>query len=226
MIETFYSQFMGPNDTVFDVGSQYGGRINVFVKLAAKVVGVEPVNMNFDKLATQFAGNPKVHLVHKAMGAAPGKANIRTSIAYPEHLASLSDEFIDVCKQRCTDFWPPNDYWNTTQEVEVTTLDALIQEFGKPNFIKIDTEGYEQQVLAGLSQPVRGLSFEFLSVWVSAAISCVDRCAAIGMTSFNLSTYESFVFESPWCSAEEMKLRLSRLDNIDNKLFGDVYARG
>ena len=38
--------------------------------------------------------------------------------------------------------------------VPATTLDELIAAYGIPAFVKIDVEGMEHEVLAGLSQPV------------------------------------------------------------------------
>ena len=46
----------------------------------------------------------------------------------------------------------------------VTTLDRLIAQHGVPSFIKIDVEGFEDQVLAGLTHPVPALSFEFTTI--------------------------------------------------------------
>jgi hypothetical protein len=44
--------------------------------------------------------------------------------------------------------------------VKMTTLDLLIQEYGVPDYVKVDVEGYELEVLRGLTHPVRMISFE------------------------------------------------------------------
>ena len=48
--------------------------------------------------------------------------------------------------------------------VPVTTLDALIERHGVPSFVKVDAEGFEEEVLQGLSRSIKALSFEFTVV--------------------------------------------------------------
>lgn len=54
------------------------------------------------------------------------------------------------------------------------TLDALIEDFGKPKYIKIDVEGYEDKVLEGLSHKVDLISFEFSRWFEDCTIRCLD----------------------------------------------------
>ena len=89
-------------------------------------------------------------------------------------------------------------------------MDALIEEYGEPAFAKIDVEGWEPEVLSGLSTPLRGLSFEvhnFQSAKAEACIALLDRMADY---AYSYSPGESFILE-PWPPRELA-------------LFGDVYA--
>ena len=45
--------------------------------------------------------------------------------------------------------------------VPCTTLDCLIEEYGRPDYIKLDIEGAELDALAGLSSRVDLISLEF-----------------------------------------------------------------
>ena len=108
--------------------------------------------------------------------------------------------------------------------VPVTTFDQLIDVYGEPAFCKIDVEGFEYQVLKGLSRPIKALSYEYTPENIGNAISCTERLAALGTFEFNYSVAETLTWALPtWISAAEIKSVLSKLANTDSG--GDVYAR-
>lgn len=57
--------------------------------------------------------------------------------------------------------------------VTVTTLGALAVEFGEPIFVKVDTEGYELEVLKGMSFRPRALSLEFHAEAIDLLADCL-----------------------------------------------------
>jgi hypothetical protein len=78
----------------------------------------------------------------------------------------------------------------------VTTLDALVAEHGEPAFCKIDVEGFELDVLRGLSRPVRALSFEYLPPAHDAALAALDLVDGLGDYAYNYSPVETLRFAS------------------------------
>jgi len=113
--------------------------------------------------------------------------------------------------------------WTRTDHVPATTLDALIARHGVPAFIKIDVEGFEAEALAGLTQPVKALSFEFTTTQRDVALACVERCVALGYRRFNAALGESQILvNADWIDATAMTRWLTELPHDANS--GDVYA--
>jgi hypothetical protein len=108
-------------------------------------------------------------------------------------------------------------------EVDTTTLDALIERFGMPSFVKIDVEGAEPEVLAGLSRPVAGLSFEYLPRALDYARTCTARLSELGPYEFNWSVGESGGLAERWISGGELMAALETPEA--QRRPGDVYAR-
>ncbi|MBM3479865.1 MAG: FkbM family methyltransferase, partial [Alphaproteobacteria bacterium] len=114
--------------------------------------------------------------------------------------------------------------WDARVEVPVTTLDALVAAHGVPRFAKIDVEGFELDVLRGLSRPLPALSFEFTTIQRDVAFACLARLAALGDYRFDLALGESqeLAFGDNPLDAAAMAAHLRALPHAANS--GDVYA--
>ncbi|MFD0532872.1 FkbM family methyltransferase [Actinomadura luteofluorescens] len=128
-----------------------GGRVRVWRGLGARVVAVEPQPDCLRVLRLFFGRDRGVALVPGAAGAEPGRARLALSTATPT-VSSMSPGWI---KAVTTDRGFARVRWDRSVGVEVTTLDELIAVHGVPAFCKIDVEGFEADVLAGLSRPLR-----------------------------------------------------------------------
>lgn len=213
----FYSQFIKKGDLCFDVGANIGNKTNIFLKLGAKVVAIEPQELACQKIYKLYGDNENLTIINKGLAEKPGFLEL--SIAEDRSvLATMSEKW----KKEGGIF---KDYtWTKTQKVSVLTLNDLISEYGLPRFCKIDVEGFEQQVLKGLSQPIPYLSFEFHKSFLDDAFSCVKHLALLGKTEFNCCFGESmeFIFKT-WVSSSEILLKIEQSNDKD--LWGDIYVK-
>lgn len=215
----FYRAFVRPGDLCFDVGANLGDRTDIFLRLGARVVAVDPQPLCADRLRQRFKGNSRVSIVAKALGAAGGEADMQLSSA--DTISSLSSEWID--KVRASGRFAQYQ-WQGRIKVPMTTLDELIREFGRPAFCKIDVEGYEDQVLRGLSQNLPCLSFEFTPEYLEPALKSVQHLDRLGRARFNYSEAETMrLAMEEWVPADKMRKLLTELP--DKSIFGDVYVK-
>lgn len=216
----FYAQFVAPGMLCFDVGAHVGNRIRAWRRLGARVVAIEP-QRDLSRLLTRWYGRDgQVTVLETALGRTAGTATMHVSDRTPT-VTTLSREWLDTLGR---DPRFAGVAWPSRQEVRVTTLDALIAEHGEPGFVKIDIEGYEAEALAGLSQPLPALSFEYLPATRGIALECIDRLETLGRYRFNRSPGESHeLVRDDWIDAARMREEIAGLP-ADGRS-GDVYAR-
>jgi len=216
----FYAQFIQPGDLCFDIGAHVGNRVLVWSRLGARIVAVEPQPACLALLRRLYGRSSYVTLVDQAVGAAPGRQTLRISSAHPT-VTTLSESWIEAV-QASTGF--AGVQWEETTGVEVTTLDALIARYGAPAFCKIDIEGYEGAALAGLTQPLQALSFEFVPAAKEDALTCLARLQQLGEYTFNWSLGEQHRWQAAeWRDHDGMAEYLKGLGVDDPS--GDIYAR-
>jgi FkbM family methyltransferase len=219
-LRRLYSTFVRADDLVFDVGAHAGNRTRALVALGCRVVALEPQPDFARLLRTLFGRSTRVEIVEAAAGAAAGRATLSISERTPT-VTTLAGGWRDA---RAREPGFDGVAWNRRLDVEITTLDRLIERWGAPAFVKIDVEGAEPAVLAGLSRAVPALSFEYLPAALAEVRACVDRLASLGPYRFNWSPGEAFqLASSTWLSGNEL---LDRLESpAERQRSGDVYAR-
>lgn len=219
-MDRLYAGFVAAGDLAFDVGSHVGDRIGAFRRCGARVVALEPQPDCARIIQAIYAGDRDVTLVESACGPQAGTLNLHINSKNPT-VTTASTEFVKAADG--AGGWE-GQVWDRTINVPVTTLDTLIATYGRPAFIKIDVEGFEADVLCGLSTAVPALSFEFTTIQRAVAAQCLGLIAKLGAYQFNVALGESQELTfADWISAAAMTAHIAALPHDANS--GDVYAR-
>lgn len=215
----FYAAFIRSGALCFDIGANYGNRVEAFLSAGASVVAVEPQKGCCEQLRKKFGS--KITIINKGVGAKPG-----SMIFYQSNISALSSFSADwitaVQNQRFE-----NATWEVSDHIEMTTVDDLIREFGKPAYIKIDVEGFECEVLTGLSEPVPMISFEYtVPERTDNAMACIHKIISLSEEvecNYTVREQMRFVLKN-WISANEMVELVRSKDFVDASA-GDIYVR-
>jgi FkbM family methyltransferase len=219
-LRRFYGRFLGRGDLVFDVGAHVGNHVRSFAALGCRVVALEPQPALASLLRRWFASEPLVTVLEAAASETAGRASLAISDRTPT-VATLAAGWRD---RRASEPDFATVRWNRQVDVDTTTLDTLIEQFGRPAFVKIDAEGSEPAVLAGLSTPVGLLAFEYLPRALDQVEACVTRLSRLGDYAFNWSVGETYRLGAPeWLGGRGLVDRL-RTEELQRRS-GDVYAR-
>jgi FkbM family methyltransferase len=214
----FYAALLVPGDLAFDIGAHVGNRTEAMLRAGARVVALEPQRAFHRYLRRTLPDG--VTLLPLAAGAAPGRASLAVSRLHPT-VSSLAPGFAEQLGGRAGF---AHVTWDAREPVEVTTLDALIARFGRPRLIKIDVEGFEAEVLAGLSTPVDIVAFEYLPEALEVAFAALDRMAGLGAYRFNVVIGEGTAFAlAAWVGPQAMRRELVALARSGRP--GDIYGR-
>mgnify|MGYP001374673666 CR=1 FL=1 len=216
-----YEQIIKPGYLCFDIGANMGNKSQLMLSLGSKVIAFEPQTQCYDNLVSRFHNDDNIIIEKIALSNYRGESSIFISNAHT--ISSMSTEFIgEVKKSRFASY-----NWNEQEPVNTDMLDNMISKYGVPNFIKIDVEGYEYEVLTGLSDPdsVNLVSIEFTPELKHNTKKCMDYLISIGCDlEFNYSDGETGVFTyENWLDYDSMWDILSKDES--RYTFGDVYIK-
>jgi len=198
---------------IFDVGANVGEKTRVFLKLGGKVIAFEPQPDCVKELNHRCGNNNNLIIINSGLSSTEGKGELYVR---PHRGAS------GLVKE-----WEGN--IESVIDVNLVTLDNMIEIHVRPFYIKIDVEGYEFEVLKGLSQKIPLISFEYhlRENDIQKAVKCINYLSEISEVSLNITPAESLIFKFPcWKSKEEFfKILPNDFDKKSEFAYGDIWVK-
>ncbi len=185
------------SELVFDVGANAGHKAVVFAEYSKKVVCVEPDPTCVAFLKSRFANRSQIVVVEKGVANCEGELEFKqwsdgsAFNTFSDKWVGNREVSIGMRAQKIV-------------KVRTTTLDQLITQFGQPNLIKIDVEGFELQVLQGLSTSIPYITFECnLPIFEQETLKCIALLQELSpQYRFNWTGLDSACYgESCWLDA-------------------------
>jgi FkbM family methyltransferase len=204
---------------VFDIGANVGNTVEQFLNNSEKVICFEPNPALVSHLKHRFNGAP---VVVDGRGVSNHKGKQIFKISNANTISTFSEDWIN--NSRFT-----NSYnWNRTVEVETTTLDSIIDEYGVPDYIKIDIEGYEYEVLTSFSKLLSNtvVAFEWAEEQKLKIESTINYLNKLGYNMFGYTISDGILYDDQvdWKEYNDFNLLESLLSERKEK-WGMIYFK-
>jgi len=210
---SFYQNLLPSGGLVFDVGANIGEKSEALLEAGMKVIAFEPNPEVIAELLGRCRHRQEWTLIQTALS---GSAGIASFYARTSHESSGFDP----------------DWGGSSAQVyhvPVLTLDLAIAHFGVPDFCKIDVEGWELEVLRGLTKTPGILCFEYhlTNDNIAKTLCCLERLDELGYTHANLAPAESTAFfHADWIPLRELRQNFPHsYQSISHLAYGDIFVR-
>ena len=194
---------------VFDIGANIGRWSLANITNFDKIISIEASPITFNRLL-ESCRNDKIMLLNYAVCNNNGK-DITFYHADCDVLSTLNKDWLTSETSRFNH--------HSYREITCKTIeiDKLIEQYGKPDLIKIDVEGGEYECISSLSQKVNLLCFEWASETNDITFKCIDYLFNLGFTQFYLQFQDDYTFRPNDNDFYDLSVAKTKLSNTTPK---------
>lgn len=164
---------------IFDIGANQGlfsdRCISVFP--STKIILIEPNPFLVSKLKEKYNNIENITILNNLVSE-NSEELIDFYISNADTISTASKDWITSSR------FSKNYSWNKVLKILSINLDTLIKNYGIPNLIKIDVEGYEYEVIKGLSIKANEICFEWAEEQYEKINKTCDYLMSLGYTEF------------------------------------------
>ena len=210
----FHKKFLTDDELIFDLGANMGEKSNIFSYFTKRIILYEPEETLYNLLKLRFRRNKNIFINNLVVSDKSQEIlfySIPGNEAYSSIIKNYNKNFIhlqrsDVIEKRKIS----------------TTLNAEIEKFGLPSYIKIDCEGSEKLILKNLDYKIKKISFEAnLPNFLNETLDIIDIFKNKFNSLFNLRRNNEFdfIYSSNIDSLELKNFLISKKDTFEIFIF-------
>jgi FkbM family methyltransferase len=172
---------------LFDIGANIGAWALHNYTSETKIISVEASPTTFETLKRNVNGK-NVFPLHFAVTSSSEKyVDFFECVA--NTISTLDEKWLNDPTSR---FYKQYPY--TKIQVQTTTIDKLILDYGVPDILKVDVEGAENIVLKSLTQPAKIVCFEWASEWNEKTIDALNHLETLGYKKFHIQSEDRYTY--------------------------------
>ncbi len=175
------------NELIFDIGANIGNWSLKNYSSDKQIIAVEAVPETFNKLIQNIGKDKNIICINYAVSNS-SQEEITFYKAKADTLSTLNLDWLTS---------PSSRFGGMNYDIikcKTITIDNLIEKYGKPNLIKIDTEGGEYICVQSLNQKVDNLCFEWASETNDITFKTLDHLVKLGFNKFYLQNGDEYTF--------------------------------
>lgn len=210
---------MNNKKLIFDIGSNIGDFTNKCLETyeGCKVISIEPNDELIAHLKNRFH-NENVEILGFLVSGKSGEL-VDFYIGNVDTISTASVDWVEKSRFISTNSW------SSPIKKETISLDDLIKKYGSPELIKIDVEGYEYDVIIGLSSKQNKICFEWAEEQYEAINKTCKYLESIGYLDFGFTYGDQFLLEpEKWTTWKDCDIHLDIDINRKNK-WGMIWVR-
>ena len=202
----------------FDIGANIGNWALVNIDKCDKIISVEASPITFNRLVDNCK-NDKIILLNYAVCNNNGN-DITFYQADCDVISTINKDWLTSDTSRFYNY--------PYKEIicKTISIDDLIEDYGIPDFIKIDVEGGEYDCITSLTQKIKLISFEWASETNTVTLQCIDYLFHLGYTHYYIQNEDNYTFrqnDNDFYDISTIKEKLSNM--IPKQDWGMIWCK-
>ena len=203
----------------YDIGANTGICTEWFLKHNYdKVISVEPGASDFQYLSKRYCSNDRVILLNNALSDRSGVIDFYECSC--STLSTADTEWIHSSR------FAGQYTWSLTHKNAIT-LDQMFKIYGYPDFLKIDVEGSEYQVIKGMTRKIDCIiGFEWAEEKWEQILLTIQYLQKLGYTQFSYTNADSMddILTLKYCSWNECEIH-NNINPARKREWGMIYIK-